>query len=262
MPRRPAIVPTVVANWKMQLGVAESHQRLTVLKAAIKDKTFKAHMVVCPSYLALPGAKKLLRGTDIRLGAQDIWWSDRGANTGAVSPLDLQEVGVEYVIIGHSERRQQVGETDIMVGRKIISAVGHQIRPVVCVGETADDRAEGRHELIVRRQLTIAFKSVPPPTQDGRYLIAYEPVWAIGTGEPAPPEIARDMLDFIYQTMIELYNNSIVNQNIRFLYGGSVDAANVGNYVRPNGYHGTLVGGASLDPELFAILIEKITEQF
>ncbi|MEK7636958.1 MAG: triose-phosphate isomerase [Patescibacteria group bacterium] len=255
-------MPLIVANWKMQLGIEESHQRLTDLKQRLKTVRGRYQTVVCPSFVALSGMKKFLRGSAIQLGAQDVFWDDRGAYTGEVSPLNLREAGVEYVLIGHSERRQLVGETDEMVGRKVVSALGHGLTPILCVGETAHQRNDGRHELIVTRQLTAALRTAPPSSGQGRLYVAYEPVWAIGTGEPAGVEVAQTMREVIRQTLIELYSPAQVDQSFRFLYGGSVDADNVSQYVNAAAYHGALVGTASLDPEKFAMLISHITKEF
>lgn len=262
MLRRSLSTPLIVANWKMQLGVDDSLQRLTDLKLLLKSVRGRQQVVVCPSYLSLPGAKRLLRGSTIKLGAQDVFWDDRGAYTGEVSPLDLVEAGVEYVIIGHSERRHLLGETDEMIGRKLISAYGHRLTPILCVGETAHERNDGRHEIVIRQQLTKALRTAPPPAGLSRLYIAYEPVWAVGTGEPASAGEALTMLEVIKRTLIDCYSIGQVEQSFRVLYGGSVDATNVKNYVSTTGFHGTLVGGASLQPEQFVSLVTTIIKHF
>lgn len=262
MSRRSPSTPLIVANWKMQLGIEESHQRFTDLKMRLKTLRGRYQAVVCPSFVSLGGMKKLLRATDIQLGAQNVFWDDRGAYTGEVSPLNLREAGVEYVIIGHSERRQLLGETDEMVGRKLVSAVGHGLTPILCVGETAHERCEGREEMVVTRQLQAALRTAPPPTAQGRLYIAYEPIWAVGTGEPASRDDAMTMYNVIQQTLFDRYSREQVEQSCRILYGGSVDADNVSQYVQANAFHGALVGGASLDPAQFTSLIENIIKHF
>ncbi len=262
MSRRASPTPLIVANWKMQLGVEESIGRAAALKAKLRAVKGRFQVVVCPSFLSLAGVKKIMRGSALQLGAQDVFWDARGAYTGEVSPLSLKEAGVEYVIIGHSERRQLLGETDAMIGRKIISALGHGLTPILCVGETAHERNEGRHELVVTRQLTNALKTAPPPIGNGRLYVAYEPIWAIGTGEPASPDQALDMLEFIRQTLIDLYSLDQVERSFRAVYGGSVDAGNVRDYVGPKAFHGALVGTASLDPETFVDVITHIDQGF
>lgn len=262
MPRRLPQTPLIVANWKMQLGIAESHQRLTDMKLKMKTVRGRYQAVICPSFVALGGAQKLLRGSAIQLGAQDVFWDGRGAYTGEVSPINLREVGVDYVIIGHSERREQLGETDEMIGRKVVSALGHGLTVILCVGETAHERNEGRQEMVITKQLQAALRASPPPVGQGRMYIAYEPIWAVGTGESARPEDALAMYRVIMQTLIDRYSEAQVEQGCRVLYGGSVDADNVTQYVHASSYHGALVGGASLDPEKFSAIITNITKQF
>lgn len=262
MPRRSPNTPLIVANWKMQLGIAESHERFTELKTRLKTVRGRYDVVVCPSFTALSGMKKMLRGTAVALGAQDVGWNDRGAFTGAESPLSLVEAGATHVIIGHSERRHLFGETDTMVARKLINALGHGLSPILCVGETAHERNEGRQEIVVRRQLQEAFRTAPPPPTDSRLYVAYEPVWAIGTGEPADPDAALSMYEMIRQTLYDRYSMAQVEQSVRILYGGSVDAKNVTHYVHAGRYHGALVGGASLQSASFVELISNISSTF
>lgn len=262
MPRRSLATPLIVANWKMQLSVAEEHERLTALKLRLKTVRRRHQAVVCPSFLGLAGAKRLVRGSTIKLGAQDVFWDEHGAYTGEISPLSLREVGADYVIIGHSERRALLGESDEMISRKVISALGHGLTPILCVGESAHDRNEGRHELVVRHQVRHALRAAPPPSGQGRFYIAYEPIWAVGTGEAASAEEATAMLAVIRQTLVDRYSLAQVDQSIRVLYGGSVDAQNVSQYVGGDTYHGALVGTASLDVDNLATLITNISEHF
>ncbi len=262
MVRRVPQTPLIVANWKMQLGIEESHQCLLDLKLKLKTVRGRYQAVVCPSFVSIGGMQKLLRGSTIQLGAQDVFWDDRGAYTGEVSPINLREAGVEYVIIGHSERRQLLGETDEMIGRKVVSALGHGLTPILCVGETAHERNEGRQEIVVTKQLQRALRAAPPPIGQGRMYIAYEPIWAIGTGEPASADDALAMYNVIHQALIDRYSEAQVEQGCRVLYGGSVDADNVSQYVHASSYHGALVGTASLDVEKFSQIISNITKQF
>lgn len=246
--------PTVVANWKMQLGLAESVKAGTELHRQISATQPEATVVVCPSFVALPYFHEPFADGRIQLGAQDLFWSDKGAFTGEVSPLTLQETGARYVIIGHSERRH-LGETDTDVARKTLAALAHSLMPIICVGETGQQRTENRHEVTVQSQLKAVFRSTPPPTRGQVIYIAYEPVWAIGTGEPADPDTAESMRELIRQTLIDLIPAALVESSFRILYGGSVNVKNVPNYVRTGRYDGALVGGASLDPNEFTQLI-------
>jgi len=248
------MTPTIVANWKMQLGVAASVDSATKLRSTLERDPVGATVVVCPSFLAIPYVLDTLRGSDIQLGAQDVFWTDKGAYTGEVSPTNLREVGVEYVIIGHSERRK-LGESDTNVGRKTLAAAAYGLNPIICLGETADERATGQHENVVRRQLEGMFLSAPPPSQGMVIHLAYEPMWAIGTGEAADPETAESIRQCIHRSLIDRYPADLVERSFRILYGGSVDPSNVADYVGPDKFDGALVGGASLDPATLVPLI-------
>ena len=258
----PKTQPLVVGNWKMQLTIEQSLAVVTELRKQLR--TFKGPVqgVICPSFTALANVRSVLKGSKIKLGAQDIFWDEHGAYTGEVSPFQLQELDVEYVIIGHSERRHLFGETDAMVARKMIAALTHDLTPILCIGETGDQRRAGQHEVAVREQLTNAFRSLPPPTGKRRIYIAYEPVWAIGTGEAASPAQANDMMGLIRQTMIDLYSEGLVNNSFQILYGGSVDADNITDYVSPGHYQGALVGSASLKADSFATMIHAVSQSF
>lgn len=263
MPKsNPHFTPLIVANWKMQLDTAATVARIKEFRAELKNFRGRVQAVICPSFTALAEAAKALKGSKTKLGAQNIFWDERGAYTGEVSPLQLREAGVEYVIIGHSERRQLLGETDVMVARKVIAAISHGLAPILCVGENADERAQGQHENVVRRQLTSALRSMPPPSRSKRVYIAYEPIWAIGTGAPADPGQAADIRATIEQTLIDLYSAATIRQGFRILYGGSVDLNNIFDYVRPDAYSGALVGTASLDPARLADMVKATHQEF
>lgn len=252
--------PIIVANWKMQLGVNETVNRLTTLRLLVKDFGYALDVAVCPSTITLTKAKEVLVTSKIQLGAQNVFWEEKGAFTGETSPRQLQETGVRYVIIGHSERREYLGETDAMVGHKVMSAMAHGLIPVVCVGETAHQRNDNLQERIITQQLEHALQSATPPTQNQMLLVAYEPMWAIGTGEPASPEVADQMRLLIYRQLVERFGQEITDQRCAILYGGSVDAKNICDYVREGSYSGALVGGASLDPESFLALLQTVKD--
>ncbi len=254
--------PLIVANWKMQLNTAASVANIKKFRKELRNFRGRVQPVICPSFTALADASKALKGSKTKLGAQNLFWDEKGAYTGEVSPGQLQEQGVEYVIIGHSERRQLLGETDVMVARKMIAAVTHDLMPILCVGENAEERARGVHENVVRRQLESALRSLPPPSQSKRVYIAYEPIWAIGTGEPADPAQAEDIRAVIERTLVDLYSEATVAQGFRILYGGSVTLDNILDYVRPNGYDGVLAGNASLEPAVLAAMIRAVNTLF
>ena len=266
MPTKPTTAPShppiVVANWKMHFGQAESAARIAALRTKLKTVGPAVKVVVCPSFTSLHAAAKALGNSSIHLGAQDVFWDERGAYTGEISPLMLSELGVEYVIIGHSERRQILGETDTMIGRKMISALAHGMMPILCVGETVEQRAQGRHERVVADQLVNALRSLPPPPRHRRLYVAYEPIWAIGTGQAADPGTAISMGELINQTLIDLYGLDIVSSSIRILYGGSVDAQNIGHYVKLGGFTGALVGTASMEPTSLINMLKVVKKNF
>ncbi len=254
--------PLLVANWKMQLTLEETGRLLTAVQQALGSNIDPVKLVVCPSYPALEQVRQGLSGSPIRLGAQDVFWSERGAFTGEVSPLQLRELGVSYVIVGHSERRHHLEETDAMISQKMISAIGHGIMPILCVGETADDRAAGRTELVVRTQLQNALRSVPPAALGRRLCLTYEPVWAISPGGPASPEEALEMKALIEQVVVDMYGAELMARSFRFIYGGSVDAQNVCDFVSPDGFAGALVGAASLKAESLVAMVRAVHECF
>lgn len=251
--------PIFIANWKMQLTLDQTVQLIKEVRAGVHTYEGPVQLVVCPTYTALSDAHRALEGSKVKLGAQDVFWDERGAYTGEVSPLQLQELGVQYVIIGHSERRQHFGETDEMVARKLVAALSHGLQPILCVGETGAERAAHQHEHVVRRQLTEAFRSLPPPSQGHRFSIAYEPIWAIGTGESANPDQATEMRHIIFQTLVDLFDEALVERQFSILYGGSVDPANITKYVQPGRYDGALAGTASLKADSFVKMVEQLS---
>jgi triosephosphate isomerase len=257
-----SFTPLVIANWKMQLDAATTIARIQQVKTALKNFRGRTRPVICPSFPALGQAAKALQRSVIKLGAQNVAWDDRGAYTGEVSAGQLREQGVEYVIIGHSERRQLLGETEVMVARKMIAAITHNLMPILCVGENATERANGEHDLVVRRQLDSALRSLPPPVKNRHVYIAYEQIWAIGTGEPADPMLADDIRELIQRTLVDLYSPAVVEHGFRIIYGGSVDDDNILDYVRPGGYTGALVGNASLDAGKFATMVKRTNDKF
>ncbi len=252
--------PILAANWKMQLSPSQAAAVAAAIVQQSANLTSGVRLVLCPSYISLPEVGRILAGSTVQLGAQDTFWDRRGAFTGEVSPQDLRGLGATYVIVGHSERRQLLGETDAMVSRKMVAALGHELQPILCVGETAAQRADHQHEAVVRQQLQAAFRSLPPPGRGHRMAIAYEPIWAIGTGQPADPAIAEHMRQVIHQVLVDLYDEPVVDRHFSILYGGSVDAKNITRYISPDGYDGALVGTASLKAEEFVTMASAIID--
>jgi triosephosphate isomerase len=221
---------------------SEAVSLIEELKPLVKDA--QAEVVVCPPFICLPAAKEALEGSNIRLGAQNMYWEEQGAFTGEVAPGMLTEAGVEYVIIGHSERRQYFSETDDMVNRKMLSAVSHNLIPIICVGETLEQREQGVTEKVVDTQTRAALNGLTADVAD-RIVIAYEPVWAIGTGRTASSDDANEVIGYI-RKVVESVLGSQAASRIRILYGGSVKPENAAELMQMPEIDGGLVGGASL----------------
>lgn len=236
--------PFLIGNWKMKLSVKESIALARGLAGA-NVLNFSGTVVVCPSFTALAGVKEALGSTNIFLGAQDVGLEERGAETGAVSVLQLVDLGCKYVIVGHSERRYFFGETDEQVQAKVAVLLKHDVVPIVCVGETAKERATGETEAVLRRQVKAAMQAV----EDEDIIIAYEPVWAISPNPPAVASEVLPMLDII---------RSVAGADNTVIYGGSVSADNIREYVGENAYAGALVGSESLQADTFLAMLAKL----
>jgi triosephosphate isomerase len=218
----------IAANWKMYKGPAEAAEFCLGLREQELDGV---DVVVCPPYVSLAVAVQLLAGTEIAVAAQNVHWEDEGAYTGEISARMLHEVGVYGAIVGHSERRQYFGETDATVGKRVHAALEAGLFVIACVGETEEERETGQTEDVLRRQLAVL-------EPDDNLVVAYEPVWAIGTGKTATPELAQEAHAFIKSLL-----------DVPVLYGGSVKPENAGELLTQADLDGALVGGASLDLE-------------
>lgn len=244
-------VPIIAGNWKMNNIISQSLLLIDNIKEHSLNKEVEA--VVCVPFTNLNEVKKAIEGTDIKLGAQNMHWENSGAYTGEISPLMLKEIGVDYCIIGHSERRQYFGETDEMVNKKVKSALKHNIKPIVCVGETLEERESAKEEEVVKEQVLKALEGI-----DKEYIkdivIAYEPIWAIGTGKTASSDDANQMCGFIREIIGNKYDKE-AKDNIRIQYGGSVKPNTIKELMAKEEIDGALVGGASLVAEDFAALV-------
>jgi triosephosphate isomerase (TIM) len=246
-----ARTPLVVGNWKMNKTIPEALGFVRELVAARPDCS-RVDGVVCPAFTALAAVGDALAGSPVELGAQNMWYADSGAFTGEVSPVMLRDCGVGWVLLGHSERREYNGELDEAINRKITAALAHGMIPIVAVGESAEEHAAGRtHERVVS-QIRGAFAGIP--TADvARCVVAYEPIWAIGSGQTDTPESANGVMGEIRAAVAGL-------DNVRILYGGSVKADNIATFVAQPNIDGALVGGASLNAPSFAALLAKAAE--
>ncbi len=247
----------VVGNWKMELLTLEAVELAKAL--VVGRRPAAVETVVCPSFPALPAVAKVLERSSIALGAQDLFWAESGAYTGEVSARDLRSLACRYVIVGHSERRRELGETDAMVNRKVLAALGLGLSPIVCVGESREERQANRQHHVVERQLQVALSNVPPPRHGTELVVAYEPIWAIGTDHPAEPADAHDMAAAIRQALTDVFGERVVNTTTRVLYGGSVRPDNVSTFVNGEHLQGVLVGGASINAITFSALIKRLS---
>jgi triosephosphate isomerase (TIM) len=251
--------PFVAGNWKMYMTVAEARHLASELVPGLQAIS-AVEKVLCPPYTDLLAVRALLEGTDIGLGAQDVHWAEQGAYTGAISPAMVAEL-CQYVIIGHSERRQYFGETDATVNKKIIAALGHGLTPIMAIGETLDENQAGRTAEVLGRQLRdgLAGLAADPTLSAGGgipLVIAYEPVWAIGTGLPATGEGANLVVtEMIRPVVAELFGSAFA-QAVRVLYGGSVKAVNAAEFFGQPDIDGALVGGASLKAQEFIGIVQ------
>ena len=247
-------VPIIAGNWKMNTTVEEA---LALVKAMLNDldPIGGVEKVVCPPFVSLVPVGQLLQGTSVQLGAQNMFYEEKGAYTGEISPLMLAPL-CRYVILGHSERRQYFGETDEVVNRKVRAALKVGLIPIVCVGERLEENEAGLTEEVVTRQVRGAFAGIGAP---GETVIAYEPVWAIGTGKPATGEQANTTIGLIRQVVARLYGSQVADA-MRIQYGGSVTAANIAEFVSQPEIDGALVGGASLKAAEFVGIVRQTAQ--
>jgi len=249
--------PIIAANWKMHKTHLEAIRDVQKLSYLLdRDDADRVEVVICPPFTALRAVQTLIEADRLPyvLGAQDVHPEDKGAFTGEVSPPMLAALKCRYVIVGHSERRQLFGETDGLVNRKVRAVLAHDMTPILCVGETLEEREAGGTGDKVVGQVRRALANVGPE-QAARVVVAYEPIWAIGTGRNAEPADAGEVAALIRGTLAELYSTEIAD-GVRIQYGGSVRAGNIRDFMAHPEIDGALVGGASLDPEEFALIVK------
>jgi triosephosphate isomerase len=245
-------LPFIAGNWKMNKTVGEAIDLVRQLKASISGME-GVEVAVAPPFTALYAVHKELEGSCIRLAAQNLFWEEKGAYTGEVSPPMLKELGCQYVILGHSERRQFFGETDETVNRKMKAALGQDLKVIFCIGETLKEREEGKTFSVIERQIAGGLKDIGKEEMK-RIVVAYEPVWAIGTGKTATPEQAEEVHRFIRERLERLYSQGIAEE-VRIQYGGSVTPENVKGLMNQKNIDGALVGGASLKSDTFSKIV-------
>ena len=244
--------PIIAGNWKMNNTIAETKQLITDLKPLVKDA--KCDVVICTPYTDLATAVVETKGSNIHVGAENVHWAEKGAFTGEISAKMLVELGVEYVIIGHSERRQYFGETDQTVNARVKAALAAGLKVILCIGETLEEREGGKVEEVLVRQTTEAFKDIDKEELDN-IVIAYEPVWAIGTGKTATSQDANDTIKIVRDTMAKLYCPKCAEERVRIQYGGSMNPKNASELMAMPQIDGGLIGGASLKAEDFSKVV-------
>jgi triosephosphate isomerase len=240
----------VIANWKMRFGLEESENLLKKMKTKFNKSSLET-VVICPGYLSLNEGRAILKSSGIKLGAQNVFWEDRGAYTGEVSPDHLREAGCEYVIIGHSERRKYLLENYEMIHQKLKAVLNIKgLVPVVCIGEEAVERKTEKRDFVLANQIQQSLGGINV-FKNQQIVIAYEPIWAIGSGVAIEPEEALYAHKIIRLNLNNLFGMKVVNNNFKIIYGGSIDSENAKKFVNLENIDGVLVGTASTDVEEF-----------
>jgi triosephosphate isomerase len=244
-------IPFIAGNWKMNTTTTEAEQLVLEMIEKI-DRIEGVEKVLCPPFVSLVAINMMLQNSSVKMGAQNMHFETEGAYTGEISPLMISEL-CEFVILGHSERRWYFGETDEIVNKKVKAALSNKLEPILCVGERLEENEAGKTEEVVNRQVTEALNGIEPVSN---LVLAYEPVWAIGTGKAASCEQAAATIQFIRDVVAKIWNENIA-QDLRILYGGSVTGANIAEFISHPEIDGALVGGASLKAEEFASIVEQ-----
>lgn len=243
--------PIIAGNWKMNKTSKEAAQ--FILEFRDKVKNAKCEVVICPTFTSLAQVITLVENTNIKVGAQNMYYEENGAFTGEVSPTMLKELGVEYVILAHSERRQYFKESDEMINKKVKAAFIYDLIPILCVGETLEEREEGRTFDRIKSQLLLDLENIDSENVE-KMVIAYEPIWAIGTGKTATAQDANDVIAYIRKIVIEICGE-VAGNSIRIQYGGSVKPSTIKEQMAQSDIDGALVGGASLNAEDFSAIV-------
>lgn len=243
--------PIIAGNWKMHNTIEEAVKLVEELKPLVKES--ESEVVVCPTFVALDAVKKAAAGSNIKVGAQNFYFEEKGAFTGEIAPRMLEALAIDYVIIGHSERRQYFNETDETVNKKLKAAFAHNIIPILCVGETLEEREADITGEVIGRQIKLDLAGLAAD-QVEKLVIAYEPIWAIGTGKTATADQANDTIAAIRKVVEGLYGKKIAEE-VRIQYGGSVKPSTIAEQMGKSDIDGALVGGASLVAKDFAAIV-------
>lgn len=241
----------IAGNWKMHKTISEAAALVEELKPLVKGAT--CDVVVCPTSICLPAVVETAKGTNIKVGAQNMHFEENGAFTGEISPIMLKDLGVEYVIIGHSERRQYFNETDETVNKKLKAAFTHGLIPILCIGESLEEREANITEEILAKQVKLDLNGITSENVK-EMIIAYEPIWAIGTGKTATADDANETIGFIRKAIEKLYGSE-VSEAVRIQYGGSVKPSTIKEQMEKEHIDGGLIGGASLKAQDFSAIV-------
>ena len=251
-----------IANWKMKISLDDALSLTKEIRGLYSGiATDLMNVVICPSFTAISEISEIIEGSDLKLGAQDVFWEEKGAYTGEVSAGQLEKLKCSYVIIGHSERRQYLKETDEMVHEKVKLVLGHKLVPIICVGETFEERSDGQRDYVITRQVKKALEGIAIPLGH-KIIVAYEPVWVIGSGQAVSEEDVTRAVNVIKQSLIDIYPNSEILNNFSIIYGGSVDKGNVLDFVGKGKMDGVLVSTASLGVPSFIEMIKQLVTEF
>lgn len=243
--------PLMAGNWKMNKTISEAADLAKAIKKAAEGIN-DVEILICPTFTSLSAVNTEIKNSNIKLGAQNLFWESKGAFTGEISPQMIKDAGCSFVLIGHSERRQYFGETNETVNKKTKAAFAAGLIPIVCVGETLEEREKNETLKVIENQIKAGVAGLNAE-QSKTLVLAYEPVWAIGTGKTASPEQAQEVISFIRKTYEQIYKDSA--QDIRILYGGSVKPDNIATIMQKPDIDGGLVGGAALEADSFLKLV-------
>ena len=243
--------PLIAGNWKMNTKLEEAENLVRAMLAEL-DSIGSVEKVLCPPFISLAAIKELTKGTSIEVGAQNMYFEDKGAYTGEISPLMLIDL-CDFVILGHSERRQYFAETDELINKKVKKALESGLKPILCVGESLEDNEAGRAEQKITSQVNASLAGISPTSQ---LVIAYEPIWAIGTGKAATSKQANATINLIRSILANIWNQETAKA-VRILYGGSVTGSNIAEFIAESDIDGALVGGASLKADEFISIVRQ-----
>jgi len=245
----------IAGNWKMNNVSSQAKELVSGLKELVGEEFSNGCVVVCPPFTVLRDVYEVIKDSAIKLGGQNMYWEEKGAFTGEISPEMLKDTGCSFVIIGHSERRKYFSETNETVNKRVKSALKHSLTPIICVGETLEERESDKTLDVIKSHVTGALEGLSKEDVQ-KIVIAYEPVWAIGTGRTASPEQAEEIHKYIRGLVLSLYSESEA-ENLLILYGGSVKPSNVEELIKQEDIDGALVGGAALKADSFSEIVKK-----